>query len=89
MGGLMARAAGALSNCEKARGSAVRCGWGAGVTTPGASSMAEWQIPQAEQAPVWWLCPPQAPVLSEAPWQAMTWVPSWSACPWSWSWSLP
>lgn len=70
MGGLMARAAGALSNCAAERGREERCGHRVGVTAPGVSSMAEWQIPQAEQAPVWWLCPPQDALACDAPWQA-------------------
>lgn len=51
MGGLMASAAGALSNCAEARGSRAR---GAGVSDAGRPSMAEWQISQAEQLALWW-----------------------------------
>lgn len=70
MGGLMARAAGALANCANARGRAERCGVGAGLSAAGPSSMAEWQMSQAEQVLVWWLCALQPPVASDAPWQA-------------------
>lgn len=54
MGGLMASAAGALSNCAEARGSRALAGRGAGVSDAGRPSMAEWQISQAEQLALWW-----------------------------------
>ena len=76
MGGLMASAAGALSNCAEVTGSVVpeeRC---VGVSTTGASSMAEWQISQAEQLLVWWFGPAQA-VLE--PSQATENAASWSS----------
>lgn len=53
MGGLMASAAGALSNCAEARGKGAPVDTGPGVRAAGASSMAEWQISQAEQAAEW------------------------------------
>jgi len=81
MGGLMARAAGALSNCANALGRAERCGMGAGLIGPGASSIAEWQMSQAEQGLVWWLWLVQASVPSGVPWQADASVASDGAWP--------
>jgi len=80
MGGLMASAKGALSNCAVVRGR-----WGPGERRPGvgaagASSMAEWQISQAEQAAVWCSCAAQPAV---EPSQAAEEVASsswWCAC---------
>ena len=54
MGGLMASAAGALSNGAAPRARRGPGGWCAGVSAAGTSSMAEWQISQAEQAPECW-----------------------------------
>lgn len=53
MGGLMASAARALSNCAEARGSRAPAGREAGVSDAGRPSMAEWQISQAEQLALW------------------------------------
>lgn len=67
MGGLMASAAGALSNCAAARGSRAPVGRGEGVSDAGRPSMAEWQISQAEQLALWWSCVSQPSLWS---WQA-------------------
>ena len=56
MGGLMASAAGALSNGETARTSTEHAGAGSSVSRADTSSMAEWQISQAEQVLEWWSC---------------------------------
>lgn len=76
MGGLMASAAGALSNCAAVRarrGPGGRC---EGMSVAGTSSMAEWQISQAEQAPECWGCAAQlAGVLSQV---AAVAVAAWS-----------
>lgn len=53
MGGLMASAAGALSNWAEASGSELPGVEGVSVDRSGVSSMAEWQISQAEQAAEW------------------------------------
>ena len=60
MGGLMASAAGALSNCAEVTGSVAPEERRACVSATRASSMAEWQISQAEQLLVWWSGPAQA-----------------------------
>ena len=76
MGGLMASAAGALSNCAEARGSKAPAGRGVGVSDAGKPSMAEWQISQAEQAPECWGCAAQLTgVLSQV---AAVAVAAWS-----------
>lgn len=59
MGGLMASAAGALSNWAAASGSELPGVEGVSVDRSGVSSMAEWQISQAEQAAEWWACESQ------------------------------
>ena len=56
MGGLMTSAAGALSNCAQEMGSLVPEACWAGASRAAESSMAEWQIPQAEQVLAWWSC---------------------------------
>jgi len=63
MGGLMASAAGALSNCAAARGCGAAVERWVGVSAAGASSMEEWQISQAEQAAEWWSCAVQPSTL--------------------------
>lgn len=82
MGGLMASAAGALSNCAALRARRGQGGWCAGVSAAGTSSMAEWQISQAEQALAWWSWAAQ-PVL--LPSHAATSTPAGTAEAWSWS----
>ena len=82
MGGLMASAAGALSNGAAPRARRGPGGWCAGVSAAGTSSMAEWQISQAEQALAWWSWAAQ-PVL--APSQAATSAAAGAAEAWSWS----
>jgi hypothetical protein len=81
MGGLMASAAGALSNGAALRARKGPGGCCAGASVGGTSSMAEWQISQAEQELAWWS------------WAAQLVPVSWHAAPsaaagateaWSW-----
>ena len=82
MGGLMASAAGALSNGAAPRARRGPGGWCTGVSAAGTSSMAEWQISQAEQALAWWSWAAQ-PVLD--PSHATASVAAGAAKAWSWS----
>ena len=79
MGGLMASAAGALSNGAAVSASKLPGAEGASANRAGASSMAEWQISQAEQVAEWWSCAAQPEV--ESP-QAVcaACIPWWLAC---------
>lgn len=54
MGGLMASAAGALSKRSAVGGSVLPGCEGVSLDWSGVSSMAEWQISQAEQVAEWW-----------------------------------
>lgn len=60
MGGLITRAAGALSNGAAANDSELRAGPDARVGRAGVFSMAEWQISQAEQVAEWEPCDAQS-----------------------------
>ena len=82
MGGLMASAAGALSNGAALRARRGPGGWCTGVSAAGTSSMAEWQISQAEQALAWCSWAAQ-PVL--APLHAAASAAAGAAKAWSWS----
>ena len=53
MGGLTASAAGALAKCAEAQGGMTPESAGVGMSGAATSSMAEWQMSQAEQAAEW------------------------------------